>query len=327
MKHPIIFSLIFCGLNALASQQEIDVKEGSHLLISCEEATVTLVGGPQAKLKIVLDPVGESLVEFASSNDGNSDYFQIRDKASRPKMKQTGKHDDSKNHVRIEISGRSLPAEIHLREGQVTLQKWQKEVYAHVQKGKIIAKENSNSLVLHMQKGEIAVTDHQGKLLIDSLQASAMIKELKGDLEAQSFMGDLTLEKFSGSGAINANQGSVKVVGGSGSLQFELQKANLQSTQFDGRVEGQSQEGSVAIQAGKDPDVNIKSQTGKVSVSTTANSGALLNLSSAEGDVIVPAYLKVSRDGSVRSLRGRLKGESQKGSIFVRSQEGVITVR
>ncbi len=336
MKQHIIFFtgvlFVFFGLRASALQQEFNVNEGAHLLISSEEATITLTGGTQSSLKVIIDPASEAYLDVVTSSEsGGGEFIQIRDKISRPKIHSNGKLTESKfdvkNHVKIEISGHSIPSEIHLREGQVTVQKWQKEFYVHVQKGKILSRENANLLVVHMQKGEVTVTDHQGKLIIDNFQANTSLKEIKGDVELQSFMGDLTMEKLNGSISVNANHGSIKVLRGTGSLQFELQKATLTSTQFEGRVEGQSQEGSINIQAGKEPDIIVKSQAGKINISTMLNSGALLNLSSSEGDVIVPSYLKVSRDGSVRSLRGRLKGELQKGSIFVRSSEGNIVVK
>jgi hypothetical protein len=64
-----------------------------------------------------------------------------------------------------------------------------------------------------------------------------------------------------------------------------------------------------------------------VTVQAPPNSGASLNLTTQEGEITVPSYLKVNRDGSQKSLRAHLKGDGQKGSIFVRAVEGSIIIR
>jgi hypothetical protein len=343
MKQHIIYllsigALFLTNSKALALTQEFSGKEIAHIVVNCEEATINMVGSSSSSsLKIQIQAEGSSNdVADWINLENTGDTIRLTDKPARPKLETSHSSKTSKveskttphqGKIKIEISGISIPAEIHLLEGSVSVQRWSKEVYAHVQKGKVIAKENSSSLVVHVQKGEVNILNHQGKVIVDNVQASTLIKDLNGDLEVQSFLGDVNIEKVTGSLLLNSGQGNFKISSGGGSLQFDIVKGSLTTQGFDGRVEGHSQEGSVSILGSKDPDVNIRTHSGKVTINTAANSGALLNLSSNEGEIYVPAYLHVSREGATRSLRARLKGEAQKGSILVRSQDGNITVK
>lgn len=228
---------------------------------------------------------------------------------------------------RIEIIGKPTLVSVHLLEGSILSQKWTRDANFHLQKGKLISKESSGTLSIHIQKGDFSVFDHQGKVAIDNFQTNGNIKNLNGDLELQNFLGDIVLDKPKGSLVLNANQGSIKLLGGSGNLVFDGVKAQFISQFFQGRIEGQSVEGSSTIHLANEEDLHFKTQSGKVSVQTLNDSGALLNMACTEGEIYLPTYLKVSRDGSSKSFRGRLKGEIQKNSIVLRSTDGVLTVK
>jgi hypothetical protein len=117
------------------------------------------------------------------------------------------------------------------------------------------------------------------------------------------------------------------MTGSAGTFKFELGKASLNSQNFSGRVEGQTQEGPVNILMSADGEVNVKSQSARVTVQTPKASGAWLSLSTTDGDISGPSYIKVNREAGQKNLRGRLNGDVQKGSIIVRSQEGAIIIR
>ena len=96
---------------------------------------------------------------------------------------------------------------------------------------------------------------------------------------------------------------------------------------FQGRLEGQNQEGTVTIQMAMDSEVDVKAKAGKVNITPPAASGASVNLFTVDGEIFVPKELKVNRLSSEKSVRGRLRGEAQRGSIVVRSQEATILVK
>ncbi len=228
----------------------------------------------------------------------------------------------------IEIVGPSLPVEIHLMEGQVALNQWKKEALIHIQRGKVIAKEGRAPLAIQVHKGEIMVSDHLGKLRIDSYSSNVQIKNLIGDLELDNFSGESVLEKAKGRMELRQTNGAAKVIQGSGNLQFELGRAILNSTNFAGRVEGQSQEGPVNINMALESEINVKTQTGRVTIHGVA--GSSLNVHTQEGEIIGPSYLQIQKEGASKTLRGRLQGQSpgaSNGIIYVRTQEGPIVLK
>jgi DUF4097 and DUF4098 domain-containing protein YvlB len=140
-------------------------------------------------------------------------------------------------------------------------------------------------------------------------------------------MGEVAIEKTRGFISVISNQANIKINGGSGTLQFEIVRGSLLANQFQGRTEGHSQEANVGLQLSTEQDVNLKSQSGRMTVAMPKDSGAMLNLNSVEGEIIVPSYLRVAKEGSSKSLKGRLKGEGKESLIIIRSQEGAIIVK
>ncbi|HEY8272693.1 MAG TPA: hypothetical protein VIG33_17495 [Pseudobdellovibrionaceae bacterium] len=227
----------------------------------------------------------------------------------------------------LELTGVPIPVEIQLREGQVNSQKWNKELKISLIKGKVFSVGGSTSLSIQLQNGEASVQDQTSKLMADVYKGKLQVRNLQGDLDASVFSGSLNIEKSKGFLSINTAQSSAKVLQSSGTLQFENGKGSVMTQQFVGRVDGQTGEGPVSLGILPDTDIHVKSTKGRVSVQTVAGSGAFVNLLSTDGEILVPAELKVNRSAAEKSVRGRLRGGEQKGSIVVRSQEGSIVVK
>ncbi len=308
-------------LTAFAGTQEFPVKGTEKISINVKDAVLNFQANPNQKLlKVTMNDLAQEDMVIQVVDNG----WQISNKDAANKD-EFGKI-NRKNRV-IDIQGPSLSLEVHVFEGQITLNRWSKEALLHLQKGKILTKDTTTSLSIHTQSGEVAVTDHQGRLELDTYKANVAIKGLIGDVDMQNFSGDLLVDHGKGSMNLNIGQGSAKVLASSGALQFDLGKGVLTTNQFLGRIEGQTTEGPVNINLGAEGEVSVKSQSGKVTIGNAATSGAWINLNTAEGEIFVPSPLKVSRDGSQKFIKGRLKGEAQKGSIFVRSQDGAIIVK
>lgn len=306
---------------AQAALSEIPVKGSERILISVSDAVINLQANPTMKsLKIQLV-------------DGAQEDFQVATSEGLIEIKNrevTAKEDFGKFPVKkriIEIQGPPLALEIHAFDGQVNITKWTKETLVHLQKGRIGVKDSSGTLKVHSQTGDILITDQVGKVQVDTYKSSVTIRGLVGDLDLDNFSGETLIEKSKGFISVNQGQGTAKILSSQGTLQFELLKGMFQAAQFLGRIEGQTSEGPVSIMMAPEGEVNVKSQSGKVTIQAAAKAGSLLNLASSEGEIFVPNYLKVSRDGSQKSMHGRLKGEVQKGSIIVRSQNGTIIIK
>ncbi len=315
-----LFVAILAVVPGLASPVEFALKGNEKLLISVPEAIINIQSGPQKNLRINL--VESAARDYAVRTQGH----QIRiEPAVAVSKDQFGRIQPQKRV--IEISGATVPVEVHVFDGQVQVSKWSKEVLLHLQKGRIAVRESAGTLSLHSQTGDIQVVDHQGRIQIDSYKSQVSVRNLAGDAEISNFAGETILEKTRGFLSLNQGQGGTKVVGSSGSLRFELTKGVLTVQGFQGRVEGQTMEGPVNVTMAPESDVNIRTQKGRVAVQTLSNSGVYLNLQTAEGEILAPNYLNIRREGSQKSLQGRMRGTAQKGSVVIRSQEGTIQVR
>jgi DUF4097 and DUF4098 domain-containing protein YvlB len=217
--------------------------------------------------------------------------------------------------------------DFHLLEGNLVVSKLVKEGLLHIQKGKIVLNDMSGTWTLHAQKGDIVVHDSQGRVTVDSYGADIDMKNFTGDAEIANFTGDSNLDKLKGFLSLNQGSGATKVTGSSGTMQFEQARGTLKVQQFGGRVEGQSQEGVIVIALAAEADLHLRTQAGRINVTTVPNSGAALNIATQEGELYVPSYLKIARESGTKSLRNRLRGDIGKSSIFIRSQEGSIVIK
>lgn len=314
---------MFVGISghwAQAAVTEIPVRGSEKILISVPEAVVNVQATNARTLKInLVDGANEDYVVQNQSG-------LIRIAPKEPLQKENFARVTPKRRL-IEIQGPSVPLEVHSFEGQIQLNKWAKESLLQLQKGRIISREGQGTLVAHSQSGEIQVLDHQGRVEVDSYKSGVVVRNLTGDADIENFAGETTVDKARGFLSLNQGQGTTKVTGSGGTLQFEVTKGSMNVQGFQGRVEGQSLEGPVTVAMASETDVNLRSQNGRITVQTSPNSGTFLNLANSEGDIQVPSYLRVNRDGGQKTLKGRLKGESSKGSIVVRSQEGLILIR
>lgn len=303
-----------------AAGYDLPIKGTEKIVIQASEAHVIVTSSAQANLRINMPD--QEANNMAVMTSDQTIFIQSKTPTTKEGFGKTS----GKRNV-IEIQGPSVPLEIHLMDGQVTLNKWMKETLVHLQRGKVSSKDGLARLVAHVQKGDVTVAGHQGRVEVDVYQGNALIRDLGGELDLQNFSGDSTVEKSKGFLSFVTGGGTTKVSSSSGTLQFEAVKGTWISQGFQGRVEGVNKEANVSIQMSSESDVSIKSQAGRVTVKAAPGVGALLNLSAVEGEISVPSYLKVARDASGKSLRGRLRGDQPKGSITVRSQEGSIAIQ
>ncbi len=304
---------------AARSAIEVTLHGNEKLLLKLAEAHVTLVQSNSAKLKITLREGDALNVEVKNG------VIQIMS-LDQDVFVTAGNNSKRKNSV-IEISGPSLSADVHVYEGLISAQSWSKDAILHLQKGKIQTKDCVAALKIHSQSGEVLVQGNHGRLEINTYKAKVIVRNQDGALNVDNFAGETLLEKNKGAVEINVGQGAAKLMQNSGSLQFDMQKGNLTVSAHSGRIEGQNGEGNLTLSSVGESDVSVKSKSGRVVVQTPAGSGALLNVSTAEGELALPGSLRPNHDGSGKSFRGRMAGVGAKGSVVVHSQQGSIVIR
>lgn len=323
----LFISSIFLTHQARATLAfEVAPQDIDRIVVVGLEAHVQLIGQPMAqKLRVSgIDETSEP-GQFSLERKDRVLFIKMQEYPGKKEWKEALLKVPKKKI--LEFVGASIPVEIQLREGQVNSQKWSKELKISLVKGKVTSVSGSASLNIQLQNGEVSVQDQTSKLIADVYKGQLTVRNLQGDLEGSVFSGSMNIEKSKGFLSINTTQSVAKVLQSSGTLQFENVKGSVLTQQFVGRVDGQTGEGAVSLGILPDTDVHVKSTSGRVSVQTVAGSGAFLNLLSTEGEITVPSELKVNRSATEKSVRGRLRGGEQKGSIVVRSQEGSILVK
>lgn len=326
VKSFLLYSLLQFPVLVGAATFETAVQEGDRLVIKGLEAQIQITGQPGKALKITgvneSDSAGTYLVEKKNNiieikmneYDNKRDWMNI--------LPQAGK-----NLKKIEISGLPIPTEIQLKNGSVVVQKWNKDIKANLTQGRFSSTDGSGSLKVYVQKGEVRIANHKGRVSTDSYSGIQNLKNITGDVEASQFSGQFVAEKTEGFFSLSTQQGTAKVTDGSGTLRFDNGKGNFSVEQFKGRLEGETQEGAIDIKMTLDSEVDVKAKSGKVTVQTPANSGVRLNLLTAEGEIFAPKGIYVNKLPTEKNVRQRMRGDAQRGSIFVRSQEGTILVK
>lgn len=328
----LLTAVVFASMFARSEQTkaamafEVAPQDVERIVVVGLEAQVTLNGQPNAaKLRVSgIDDTSEP-GQFALERKDRVLFIKMQEYSDKKEWKEA--LSKAPKRKVLDFTGASVPVEIQLREGSVNSQKWSKELKVSLVKGRVTALGGTASLSVQLQTGDALIQDQSSKVVADLYKGNLTVKNLQGDLEGSVFSGAMTIEKSKGVLSINTTQSTAKVLQSSGTLQFENGKGSVMTQQFAGRVDGQTTEGAVSLGILPDTDVHVKSNTGRVSVSTVAGSGAMLNLLSTEGEITVPSELKVNRTATEKSVRGRLRGGEQKGSIVVRSQEGNIVVK
>lgn len=312
--------------SAFAGTVEIPVTKGDRLVLKGFEAQVQLVGQGGASLKI--NGVEANAAEGVYSVSKRDNLIEIKMNELPGKKTWMEALPRASSYLkRIEISGEPIPAEIHLRGGTVLAQKWSRDLKMSMTQGRVNISNGAGALSITVQKGDITVADHNGAVMTDSYLGNTALRNIQGDVNATQFSGQLQSEKVRGVMTLATQQASSKINQGSGTLQFENGKGAFSVIGFQGRVEGQNQEGIVSVNLPLEGEVDVRSKSGRVSIQLPPGSGASLNLLTTEGEIVVPGELKVLRQSAEKSVRGRLRGDAQKASVFVRTQDGTISVK
>lgn len=314
MNSILSLSLIFfvLGFFNFARAEDISLSGMEKVILVSPQAVINLIplaAGAQPLLRIT---------------SGNSQSFSSRTEGTT--LKLIGSGSKSATAPKIDIYMNEVPVEIHLVEGQVNLTKSNTPVLLEMQRGRVVGKDSRSSLQASILSGGIALTNHQNRVQAEIFKGDLTIKGMLGDLTAVLWQGEVFLEKIQGSLSLKQYQGNLKSVEGSGALFFEVGRATAQINGFKGRIEGSVQEGSVGLVAATEPEIHVKSEAGKVTVSA-GGTDSYVNISTEDGEIFPPSSLRVAKVKNTKVLKGKLKGSKAGGRIDVVAQSGQIFLK
>ncbi|MCE3010177.1 MAG: DUF4097 family beta strand repeat-containing protein [Proteobacteria bacterium] len=327
MKLRAIFtaSLVVFGESAARAQNavslELPISGIERIELQIPEASLQLVGSPGSRgLRLIS---AADLSELLKIEKKNSTLI-LSMKTEKSGLFTAG----SSKKISFEINGSPLKTEVFLGEGALAVQKWSQELSVTAQKAKVLIQNSSaSSSLVSLHRGDLQVIDSTGTLAVDSYSANVSVKQHMGDLRIENFSGETFLEKVKGNMNIQQAGNQMKVVGSSGTISFDLLKGQASVQSFIGRVDGQSMEGAVSLIYAPETEMNVKTKSGRVTVQIPAGQGPYLSLTANDGEILVPASIKVSREAAQKTVRSRFSGGNAKGTITVRAEEGSIQVR
>ena len=338
----VIASVLVAGLETASAKElrykdmPIEFREGERLHIVGLRGSVRLVGtapGKPAVLrarKWVADKAtGQDLQEYEALSfnvrrEGTSVIIESKlpqDKESLNKWLKGGPE------LHLELEAASLPAEIVLRDGQVTIEKWKNSASVGIVAGKVATSAGEGALRIQIQKGEVKVEKQKGDVAIDSNLAKLTAQEIEGDLDLANFGGESTIGKVEGHVNLRTYAGGTSLTKSKGSLDFQTGRGSLSLSGFEGPIRGQNDVGSVNATVEGDAEIAIESNQGTVTVSLPKDSGAGLRLATEEGNFSVPDSVRANLQGGAKIFVARLSGEGPKGMVQVKSKTGAIRVK
>ncbi len=324
---PLFIVFFLLSVKLQAGIVEVPSDGVQRLVIRGLDADVIVTSQPQAK-SIKINGVDDVLTPGLYIAEKKGSMLEVHLNEWTTKADWGAQLTNKKSHhPTIEISGSPVAIEIYLREGQVQIARIAKEARIVLVKGKVLSSDSSAPLEIFLHQGEVSVHNQTGRTKIDQYQGSTSIKNMQADLDLSAFNSNVNVEKFRGLLSLNTQNSPTKILQSGGTLQLENGKGSITIQQFQGRVDGSTQEGPLNIALLADSETHLRSQSGRVQIQLPAASGAALNLVTNEGEILIPEGLKISRAATEKSFRGRLRGDSQKAAVTVRSQEASIIIK
>jgi hypothetical protein len=306
------------GQAARGASVDIPLRGTERFQLKANDVQLTwvVVSGPTLKVY--------GLSASQGKRHGDLLFFDLKEMSSKEEFSTLAKKKGTP--LKIEIHGPSMPIDLNLRDGQIALAKMNHEVLIQMISGSIVINQSKGPFQLRLHKGQISVQDSSGKTGVELYSGQVTLKDVS-DSVLNIFSGNLNIQGLQGNLALNTQSVIGKVAGMSGTLTLDSQKGSLHLTQFHGRLEGQTVEGLVSAQILPESEVQLKGKKGRFNFQVPTNSGAYLNLWTGEGEIFVPKELNVVKSALEKSVKGRLRGESQKITISAKTSEGTVVVK
>lgn len=227
----------------------------------------------------------------------------------------------------LEVEVGRQPLEIAIREGSLSVSKAKNDFKIAFVDGDIKIAKSEGEVKIQGVKGSIQIDDQKGRVEVDQQQGRVVVQGLEGDLVVKNFSGESSLSQVHGAIRAVSRLGSVQVTKSVGGIDFEIGKGSLAVSGFQGPLRGKSEDGGVSAQLEAEPDVQVETTHGNVSIKMKSTAGVALKLQTEDGTMWSPAPLnKPVHLGTKKVISGKLNGVG-KGSVSVQTKDGAIRVQ
>ncbi len=310
-----------------------DVQSSDRIKVHCLNGRFQLVDDPTIQgLKITARTVsGKTSLSSQEIKVEKREWgVDIQCEVTQPDIQKFSSKESSEegalDSFEIFVRGKSIPAEVNWKWGEVLIKGWQKPAQILLEKGKLQARENSTDLKLNMIEGAISVVSHKGRMNMEAYDAKMSVEGLDGPLIVSNFMGVGKFLKVKGDVRVNSRKGQFLVAESEGTLNFQNDTGKMEVLKFKGSIEGTTEQGQIDAKLMDPAELRVKSKSGQIDIVAPKTSGARVNIVIGDGQFKVPPNLKTEYLSNVRSVRGELQGV-QKGLISVQSETGKVFLR
>lgn len=225
----------------------------------------------------------------------------------------------------VQIEGPSIPLEVYMREADVRIFSWSQDLKFVQMSGKIQSEKTKGKMMLYIQEGQIHMREHKGPLEVEGYRLHLNFEKIKGKLKLENFLGPTTkVTSLTGPMNMYSYKGNTDLSFIRGSVRFDYKDSNLTINDLRGELRGKSRKGRVKATLRNRATVSIQTDEGHINI-RALNSGASVRLSSSEGYITAPNYLRKIRGyGQYRS--GRLRG-AHPGRIVIKTRKGNIRLK
>lgn len=314
------------------STQKIIIRgfKGDIEFIPTKEAQSTRIAITKTTLSVdgISDDIESSIKRWDPLVENRENVVQITFKeAPFKEFWQRKDYAELIPNFKIQITGFNLPVEVNWWQGDIKAADWKNSFQLTLQTGSVDLSNMEGEANLNVQSGSIKLIQQKGNVNIRTYDAKVVASQIEGAIEIDNFVGPTVVDKVQGAVRLNSFSGRNKFNDVKGSLNFQLKLGVLEVDDIDGSLRGENGDGQIRANIAGSPDVRIRSEGGGVNLSMSKQQSAHLNIGSVGGDIRIPSNIKIQRGANMKWAVGKIRGGGEKeGSIFARSQSGLIGV-
>ena len=223
------------------------------------------------------------------------------------------------------IKGPSQELSVNARSGKVSVTNWRQPAQIVVENGSVSLENNSSSFKVNLVKGSLDVAKHNGRLKADVFEGKLKFENVDGNLDVTNFSGTTSIKSVKGDISINSRDATTVVESSSGSLKFDADQGKLDLVQFQGAIEGVSDQALITAKLSNPVRFKAAIKNANLRLSVPSSSGAQVYFALGEGQYQAPSYLNKDEYGTIKTLKGTLRG-GESGRISITGDAGKVNL-
>lgn len=316
-----LITMTFALYTFVFAQEAIDVSAQTSVTVQCPIADVSYVHAQTKSISV------QSQIIEGNKARGQGWSFKV-DKTT-PNVVISCEPPESimekigNQRYSIQLKGPSVPLNIFIRFGSVDINGIENPTHVTVERGSIKYLNTSQSAKLHIVSGSVDVEKHTGRLKIDAFDSKTKISNVDGNTDINHFSGILNAKNVNGEMTLNGKKSQIVLESISGGMRFDLDAGRLDIESFSGTLEGITDQTQFQAKLLNPVRFKVKSKAAQMKILVPNSSGAQVYFALTDGQFSVPSFLSQDTSGSVKVVKGTLRG-GESGRVQVTGETGRV---